>query len=130
MTMWKYDSTDTEMSVAAVWAATNRSIPQSPTRDASHPASACSPTMPSARLATVMPSCAVAINRSCRIGSSRIRITRAALRLPAFALRRTAARGEPTIANSAATKKPLRRMRTVMRRKEITLALRPFRPLP
>src|SRR6187399_1625276 len=59
--------------------------------------------MPSPRLATVMPSCAVAMKRSWRRGLARTPRTTRAMRLPCWARRSIAARGTPTMANSAAT---------------------------
>ena len=54
-----------------------------------------------------MPSCAVAMKRSCRTGSSRTSRTRLASSSPAAARFSIATRGVPTMANSAATNRPL-----------------------
>ena len=83
-------------------------------------ASTCSPYMPRPRLAAVMPSCAVAMYRSCSLGSWSTRCTARASVLPPAARRSIAARGAPTMANSAATKTPFSRISAVMISSAIT----------
>ncbi len=77
--------------------------PRRPSRSRMPSAITCSPYMPRPRLAAVIPSCAVAMYRSCWVGFFRTRCTAFAIALPAAARRSIAIRGAPTIANSAAT---------------------------
>src|SRR5450759_1927648 len=77
-------------------------------------ASTCSPYIPSPRLATVIPICAVAMYRSCLRGSRSTLCTSRARRWFCAARRSMAARCAPTMANSAATKTAFNRISTKM----------------
>src|SRR5829696_7953455 len=107
ITMWKYVRIATAITLPRVCAATHRPAPRISRRSASHAASRCSPYMPRPRLASVIPSWAVAMNRSCELASAKARATSRARHSPRSARRWIAGRGAPTIANSAATKSAL-----------------------
>src|SRR5690606_527821 len=72
--------------------------------------------MPSPSDASVIPSCAVAMNRSRLTGRSIIPVSQRAVPLPALASCSSAERGAPTTANSAATNSALSAMSTATTR--------------
>ena len=101
--------------LAMVCAAAHPLQPATARRSMSQSASTCSPYMPRPRLAMVIPSCAVAMNRSCRCGDVRIPCTVRAIRSPLAARRSSDVRGALTMANSAATNSPFSsRRRAIM----------------
>ena len=97
----------TATTLARAWAATVPRAPSCSKGASSQPATTSSPYMPSPRLAMVMPICAVARYLSWLRGLWRISRMRSTRLSPAAARRSMAARGAPTKANSAATKRPL-----------------------
>ena len=80
-TMCAYVRMATATMLASVWAAMKRATPRPSSRGTSRSATWCSLYMPRPRLASVIPSCAVAMKRSCRTGSSSTSRTRLAEQL-------------------------------------------------